>query len=504
MDNASARVIEPSYNNTELDKSLVFGIAWTSGMKWFGQLLSWASTIVVARLLVPADFGLIGMASVYFGLVMLLTECGLGATIVIKRELTVNQLAQLNTLSVLIGLTALAVSVAGAKPVAHFFGAPSLRWVVVVMSVACVITAFQTVPSAVMQKEFQFRSLAIFEGCQSLVAAVSTVVLAFLGFGYWALVLGNLTGISVLITLLLTKHSQHFAWPRTQEIKECLTISSHIWVSRLAWYLQSNADFLIAGRMLGQWALGIYTIGWDLASAPVDKVSALTARVTPALFTAVSSDSAALRRYLLMLTEGLALITVPMSWGLAIVADEFVLLVLGDKWQASTGPLRILAILAALRCVVGFLPQILNATGASRLSMYNGITGGILLPVGFYLGSRWGIVGIAMAWLITYPFLVFPLYWWVFRRIQMGTTQYLRVLWPTLSASAVMVASVAILKLFLPSAWELALRFFLEVVVGIVVYLAIIGSLHRERVSTITRFLRDLRTTPQPCTITGR
>src|SRR5256712_2066539 len=483
----------PAADRAVLDRSLVRGLAYTGAARWLAQLLAWASTLVVARLLAPEDYGLVGMAFVYIGLVALVNEFGLGTAIITRRELTDDQLAQLNTLSVAIGLTALAISWGAAIPLAHFFGAPPLRWVVLTMSLGFLISGFQTVPGALLQRELQFKWLALLEAYQAVIMGASMVLLALIGLGYWTLVVGNLLGTTFLTAMVVAKRSHRFAWPRPRKLRAALTFSSHVLIGRLAWYVQANADFFVAGRVLGQWALGVYSVGWTLASVPVDKVSAIASRVTPAFFSAVQTDRAALRRYLLALTEALALITLPLAWGLALVTDEVVLILLGEKWQAVTGPLRILAVVASLRAIVTLLSQILNATGHSRVSMYKGIFDAILLSAAFWVGSGQGTVGIAAAWLTIYPLLVLPVYWFVFREIALPPAQYLRVIWPALSGALVMAAAVITLKLLLPATWELLLRFLIEVSAGAGVYLAILLVWHRERLGMITRRLLELR-----------
>src|SRR3989454_11636004 len=154
---------EPAADIRTLDRSLVQGIAWTSGAKWAGQLLGWASTLIVARLLTPADYGLVGMASIYLGLITLVSEFGLGSTVITLRDLSEHQVAQLNGLSVLFGVASFAASCAAAVPLGRFFHAPQLPAVVVVMSTAFVVTAFKTVPFSLLQRELRFRALAIVE-----------------------------------------------------------------------------------------------------------------------------------------------------------------------------------------------------------------------------------------------------------------------------------------------------------------------------------------------------
>src|SRR3989440_12260898 len=110
-----------------LDRSLVRGVAWTARAKWASQALSWISWLIVARLLSPEDYGLVGMAAIYLGLITLLSEFGLGTAVLAVRELSVGQLGQLNGLAVLLGLAGLLTSCAVAIPLGRFFHAPNCR-----------------------------------------------------------------------------------------------------------------------------------------------------------------------------------------------------------------------------------------------------------------------------------------------------------------------------------------------------------------------------------------
>src|SRR2546427_10132771 len=289
----------------ELDRSLLHGIAWTSGAKWVGQLVAWASTLIVARLLTPEDYGLVGMASIYLGLVTLVSEFGLGTTVITLRDLREEQVAQLNGLSLLVGVGSFALSGAAAIPLGRLFHAPQLPAVVVAMSAAFVITAFKTVPFSLLQRDMRFRALALLDAGRAVLLAVSMIAFALLGLRYWTLVIGGLLSsvLSTGATLVLRSHP--LAWPRWHSLRHAMTFSGHILVGRLSWYTYSNADFLVAGRLLGKAALGLYEVGWNVANIPIEKITSLVGQVTPAVFSAVQTDHATLRRYLLSITEGL-------------------------------------------------------------------------------------------------------------------------------------------------------------------------------------------------------
>jgi PST family polysaccharide transporter len=473
----------------DLDRSLVRGLAWTGGMKWGAQIATWAASLIVARILTPEDYGLVALATVYLGIVTLLSEFGVGASIVMLRELTDDQIAQLNGVSIVMGIASFLVSCLVAVPLAHFFRAPDLPPVIIVMSLTFVITAFRVVPAALLQKELRFRALAVIDGVQALVLAVAMVIFALLGFGYWTLVIGAVMGTLLSTGMLLSVRPHRFARPRLSAIREAVSFSIDVVVARLGWYLYSNADFVIAGRMFGKNVLGGYSYAWMLACMPVDKISALVVQVTPAFFSAVQEEAGQLRRYLLTLTEGISILTFPAALGLALVADDFVHAVLTDKWAGAIGPLRILAIYATFRSVIPLLAPVLTAIGETRYVMWNNLLALVVLPAAFYFGTRWGTIGLAAAWVVAYPPIALLLMRRVFRRIDLRPAAYLRSLWPAISASAVMVAVVLGVRLLLADTGP-AVRLAAAIAAGAGAYLAIIVTVHRARLTAFRAMLR--------------
>jgi O-antigen/teichoic acid export membrane protein len=486
--------VGPPPDIRELDRSLLHGLAWTGVAKWAGQCVAWASTLIVARLLTPEDYGLVGMASLYLGVITLLSDSGLGSTVIALRDLNEEQVAQLNSLAVLLGVTSFAASCAAAAPLGRFFRAPQLPAVVVTMSVAFVITAFKAVPLSLLQRELRFRTLALIETWRAVLLAVCVIAFALLGLRYWTLVIGALLSstLSTGATLVLRRH--RFAWPRRRSLTHAMTFSWHILAARLSWYTCSNADFLVAGRILGRAALGLYEFGWNLANIPIEKVTGLVGQVTPAVFSAVQQDHRALRRYVLRITEGLALITFPASLGLALVAPDFVLLTLGEKWQGAIVPLQLLALSAGFRAVLPLLPQVSNVVGQSRLGAQYGALWAVVLPAGFYLaGKRWGTVGLALVWVLVYPILVLPLCRRVLETIRLPSRDYLGALWPAASASLLMGAAVLAIKLTAAEHMSRTLALSAQVVAGAAVYALACLILHKDRVTAFFRALRTMR-----------
>jgi PST family polysaccharide transporter len=486
----------PPPDGRALDRSLVGGIAWAGASRWATQLLSWASTLIVARLLTPADYGLVGMASIYIGLLQLVNELGLGAAIVQRRDLTADQIARLGGLGLLAGSAFVAVSLLAATAVARFFGEPALRGIVAVSSLVFLTSALQIVPRALLTRDLAFRRLAWVDGAEALITTVTALLLAVFGLGYWALVLGPLGGRIGSTALLNTSRPHRLTWPRQLgTIAEAIRLGWQIVVARVAWYFYSNADVTIVGRVLGKDALGAYSLGWNIASLPVERVSALVTGVTPAVFSAVQHDRLALQRYLRVLTEGLAFITFPAAVGIALVAEEFVLLALGDHWRPAILPLRLLALSAAVRSVSSLLPQILVSIGHAKRNMQVTMLATLILPALFYAGTRWGTGGVAAAWVIGHPVFVLPLF--LFPALQvtgMRLSDYLRALAPAVWMTAVMAVVVLAVRWVTPSSWSLGARLAALVLTGGAVYSALVLAAYRERVQSLRSLVRQLGT----------
>ena len=472
------------------DRTMIRAMAWTGAAKWTTQLLTWLSTIVVARILLPSDYGLYGMATIYLGLVALISEFGLGQAVLTLREMSARQVAQINSLSLAAGGLLFGISCALADPLGKFFHSPKLPPVVMVMSLSFLISGAQVVPDALLQRDLRFKLLASFATARALVQSGTTVVLALLGSNYWSLALGSLAGAAVATAMAVIARPHFLAWPRMKEIKRALGFSGDVLGTQVAWYAYANSDFLVAGRVLGQAPLGAYTIAWTIASTPVEKITNMIMRVTPAFFSAVQDDKPHLRRYLLGITDGLSLLTFPASLGMALVADQFVLVVLGPKWAAAIIPLRLLAVYAAMRSITTVFPNMLFAMRHSRFVLWNTVVAAVAFPTAFYYSSRWGTTGIGMTWILLYPLITAPFVWRTFVATELSVWTYLRSMVPAMRASLVMIIMVIGVRVATPATWSLAVRFAISVLTGVISYSAILLIAERQRMGKLFRLLR--------------
>lgn len=464
-------------------------------VRWATQLVTWASTLIVVRLLTPQDYALVGLATIYLGIVTMLSEFGIGATIVTLRNLTPSQHAQINSLAVMFGVASFAVSVLAAPLLGWYFESPGLPLVIIAMSSIFVITGVRTVPQAVLQRDMRFRDLALNEGVQAITLAVGSVIFAWLGFRYWTLVLAAVLGALISTIGVLRLVRVPFERLRWQTVAAAVSFSRDTIVGRLAWYLYQNSDFFVAQKVLGEASMGAYRVAWDLTSTPLEKITTLVGRVTPSVLSAAQHDAAALRRYLLRITEALALVAFPATIGIALVAKDLVPLVLGARWSGMIAPLQLLGIAAAVRSIAPILPQVLVVTGGNRFMMWVNLLGLLVMPVSFYVASRWGTAGIAAGWITAYPLLVLaPMAVVTFRRVGLPYVEYLRAIFPAVSAVVIMVAAVMGERQLQPTDFPRALALAADIATGALAYVAALLLVHRKRMLAIVSRVRGALT----------
>ena len=195
-----------------------------------------------------------------------------------------------------------------------------------------------------------------------------------------------------------------------------------------------------------------------------------------------------------LFSEALAILIIPASVGLALVAPDFVLLVFGPKWHASVVPLRILCLYTAINILGTVATPVLQMTGQAGFPARCGIATLMILPPAFFFaGTRWGTVGIAAIWLSVYPLILVPVYARVFKTLGIRLRDYLACLGPTLMGAAVMTLVVTVIRSAAPAAWPLSIRFTVQVLCGAAAFVIAGLFIQRRRLTVLADFVRTIR-----------
>jgi teichuronic acid exporter len=481
-------------NDSPIDRALLSGIAWTAILRWGAQLVSWVATFYAVRLLVPADYGLVSMAMVAIGMARMVEDFGMDAILVQDRSVVGQAESRLAGFLLGVSFTLCGLFILLAHPVAAFFREPKIETIIRVFSLLFVLDALQVVPRARLQRELRFQALAVVTFVQ--VAATSIILVASVrtGLGHWSLVLNTLGGAIVTTAVLFVWCPYKIAWPSDlRKISTPLLQGWRILASRAAWYGYSNADQTIIGRFLGKDALGAYSFAQTLSSLSIQEVGAIFSRVVPGIFSQLQDSIPLLRRYFLLLTQLLAVITFPMAIGLVVTADLFVPLLLGPEWVSVIVPLRLLSLYTAYLSSQLLTSHVLMWTGQFRINMWCAILTGIAMPLAFLVTIGGGLQGIGWAWLLVFPIVNAPSLVFAFRTIEISVWQWLDSLKPALSGCAAMCIAVAAVRTALPASLPLVAITAVSVLAGAVVYFAVIWFGFRKRVDTMLNLARAVR-----------
>lgn len=386
---------------------IVAGFAWTSGGRFLSQLVAWAASIFVIRILTPEDYGLLAMAVVLTGFIGLFAELGLGWALVQARHVDTPTLRALFGLVIVVNGMLFALVFLVAPLVANFFAEPRLIVIIRVLAIQLLIGIPAVIPDAMLQRDLEFKWRSMVQLTATIAAAAATLALALTSFGVWSLVYGTLVAAAWRSCGLNLIHP-FLKWPSLafMGLGKLFSFGGYVAISRALLYVYLQADMVIGGRFLGKEQLGYYAVGMQLASLPLQRVSAILNEVAFPAVARIQDKRERIGGYLVSGIGLLALFAFPVFWGIAAVAPEIVTVFLGSKWEAAILPLQLLALVMPLRMIGQLMPPTLQGVGKANLAAGNQLLACCAMVLAFLLGVRFGIVGLSVAWVVGYPIVL--------------------------------------------------------------------------------------------------
>lgn len=381
-----------------VERQALVALKWSAIAKVLGQLISWAVTLFVLRILAPTDYGLYAIVSMVISTVAGLAEFGLGASLIQAPTLDRRELSRIAGALCLLNIVCGLLVAASAPWLSEIFRDPRLSLLIGVSSLQFAIFAIEVLPQAMVHRGMDFARVARNEVASTAVATLSTLLLAATGGGVWALVVGGLIGATVRAALFVS--AVPVVWPsfHLRGIGRHVKFGGIVSVTRLLWQLTYQMDTLIAARFLSREALGLYSVAMHLATMPMDKAMGIVNQVALPAVARLQKELPRVRTRLLESLRLLAFMAVPSLWGIAAVAPEFVYIVLGAKWEPAITVLQIVSLAAPARMLAAVLATALLAIGAAEVELRNTVVGALVLPASLAVGVHWHLDGLAAAW----------------------------------------------------------------------------------------------------------
>ncbi|MFB3917197.1 MAG: MOP flippase family protein [Terriglobales bacterium] len=464
-----------------LAQSATSGVKWNFASQAGRQVTQLLTTIVLARLLVPADFGLLGMATVVIGFVDLFKDLGTSAAVIQGKEVSDELLSSVFWANAAFGILGTLALVAAAPLAAMYYHEPRVTAVLRILALSFAVSGISILQQALFERKLAFRILAKVEIAGVVCGAVVGIGSAVWGAGVWALVAQTLATVTV-ITILLWYFSQWrprllFHW---QEIRSISSYSLNLAGFNVFNYFSRNADYLLIGRFLGATPLGIYTLAYRIMLYPLQTITTVISRVMFPVYSQLQDDDARFRSAYLRTAGMIALITFPMMVGLWVVAKPFVLSVFGTKWALAIPLIKILAPIGMAQSIGATVGAIYQAKGRTDVMFRWGVASGMAAVAAFAVGLRWGIVGVATAYAIVTMLVAVPSFTIPFQYIGLRLSEFAAALARPLLGSVLMAAVVLIMRTALGVLSDLAV---LEVLVaaGVMTYALASWIVNREQ-----------------------
>lgn len=372
------------------------GVLWLSAGAGFEAILKILVLGVLARLLHPKDFGLVGIALIVVGLSKIITQLGVGPAIVQKENLNNTHVMTGITISVITGIVFSIILFSLSKYIAQFFELRDLENVLKVVSFLFLIEALITVPMALLQRNFQFRWISLISIVSYLFGyGVVSIALAYLGFGFWSLVFGVIAQTLLQLIFYLYKQKTRIRFTLNKKAsKELMYFGGGITIARVANYFALQGDNLVVGKLLGANALGIYGRAYTFMVMPVSLFStALDKALFPAIAT-IQRDTQKIREIFYRAISCIALIALPISVFVFILSREIISILLGEKWLAAIEPLQLLSLGLLFRMSYKISDSISRAVGAVYRRAWRQFLYAVLIILGCIIGQFWGLEGV--------------------------------------------------------------------------------------------------------------
>jgi len=475
---------------------VVTGARWIVLLRVGTMATTWVTAIALARLLLPSQYGLVGMAMVLVSILTVFQESGLHAALIQRRDRIQEAVDAASLYAPVVGL-ALGFLCLGAAPLAGtFFHRQEVTDLVRGLSVVFVLRGFSQVPMALVQKELRFRAFATVSLAGNLLQTAVAIALAASGAGAWSAI-GGLIAFEGWCALLmwpicpLRPHPLRASW---QALRELLGYGRNLVGVNISLMIYSYVDIAVIGRFLGPASLGAYTIGYQTGKQPVANVTYASNQLVFPAYAKLQSEPERFRRAYLRTLRFITTLSVPIGFGLAAVSGEFVRVVYGDRWHAAAPVLSIMALMGVVLSVTATMGEVLKATNRPGLFFRLSLLQTVLVVAGVLLLYRFGIAAVAaaVAGSVTLTGLLVTRF--VARFLDIPPGEWLRTLLPPMAAGLVMVAGILSTRAALGQVTSTATApvLLLLVVEGGALYVLALRLLARERLQELVRELEAL------------
>lgn len=478
-------------DNRQLAKITLKGTLWNYTSFVLSKGLIFISTMILARILVPEDFGLLSMGLVAINYLDMLNELGVGPALIYQQGDLQKKSNVAFSMSLTVNVVLTLLAFLCAPLIASFFREPRVVPIIQALSLTFALSSIGSIHATRLKKELNFKKIFIPEIGKTIAKGGTSIVLALLGYGVWSLVIGQIAGILISNILYWAvvpwRPKFDFDW---HQMKVLLGYGSQIILVDILGMIQQNIDYLIIGRRMESTQLGYYTMAFRIPELIIINICHVVSRALFPAFSKLQNDLSALREGFLVTLRYVSLLTVPLGVGLYLLSSEFITLFFSEKWVTSIPVMELLCLYAAVYSL-GFnagdiykalgKPWILNAIGFVKLV--------ITIPVLWYAAGI-SIVAVAAGQLMVSILLTIFELLIVSIIVKIKPLPILMALQPALTAAFVMFLGSYFLKVGMIGAPDLA-RIVVIPLAGVMLYVSTLWLTNRKVVWSVLDLVKS-------------
>lgn len=399
--------------NTDFKHQVMHSLKWVALGKVATQIIRWVMTFWVIRLLVPEDYGVVAMADVFFSFLTLLVGALFTPALIQNRDLNRQTLKQTFGMILIVHGSLFALQLMIADYIGLYYQSDMVASILKVNAWCFLIIALEIIPAALLAKEMEFKKVSIISAIANIIAAITTLAMAWLGYGFWALIVGEIVSISIRTVLTLAIRPITFLPSfRFSEISTMMKFGGLLTGHAIIAYVFLHMDVAIAGRYMSAVEIGLFAVGLQFALMPQKKILPLLKQVAFPAFSKIQDQPEKINNYILKAQKLSLLVTIPVFWGLASIVDLIIPIILGEKWLEAVMPTMIILMVMPLRFCEELFNPALKSQRKVKHMMINIWIMMVIMSVAIFLGVKYGAVGLALAWAGGFPIA----FLWVVKR----------------------------------------------------------------------------------------
>ncbi len=432
-----------------LFKKVVRGGIWVFSLRIINQLLKLFRIIILARILAPHDFGLMGIALLTMSILETFSQTGFQQALIQKKDEIESYLNSTWTVLILRGLILFSILYFIAPITANFFNVPEAKSIIQVIGFSILFQAFTNISVIYFQKELEFNKQFVYQISGTLADFTVAVSAVFILKNVWALVFGALAGnfVSCIVSFIIGPYKPRLSLD-LGKIKELFGFGKWVLGSSVLIFLITQGDDIFVGKLLGVTVLGFYQMAYKISNLPATEITHVISQITFPAYSKLQDDISRLRIAYLKVLQLTAFLSLPIAGLIFVLAPDFTKIFLGEKWMPMVPAMKVLCIFGATRAIAATGGPIVLSLGKpviqTIMSFFNLI---LLVSIIYPLTIKFGILGTSLAVLLSFTIILIPGQIINCRLINLRFLDWVRPIILPIISSVVMIGVIFVIRL---------------------------------------------------------